>query len=685
MTASMRRDGAIGYVTLDNPPVNAMGLAMRQALMQAVDWAESEPGLERVIVSGAGRAFAAGGDAREFDAAPVAPHLPDVFDRIEACKIPWIAAAHGVALGGGAELMLACRWRIGAPGLTLGLPEVTLGVIPGAGGTQRLPRLVGMTRALEMISSGKPVSAAEALAMGFLDAVAEDPLAAAAALPLSDRPAVSALPAPAADHASVEAARKAAQKKLRGQIAPLRAIDMVEMAATTPFAQALTAERAAFIELRNGPQSRALRHVFFAERAAGAPADVKSAAPSPLRSAAVVGGGTMGSGIAAALLGAGLRVTILETDAEGAERARANVNRILDDTFKRGLVSAEALEARRAAFSASHDYADAADADLAIEAAFESMEVKQTVFAALEGAMRPDAVLATNTSYLDVNVIAAGLRDPSRLIGLHFFAPAHVMKLLEIVRGEASSLTALATGFDLAKRLRKIPVLAGVCDGFIGNRILARYREAADTILMDGATPWEIDEAMRDYGYAMGLYETQDLSGLDIAYAARKRQAATRDPRRRYIPIADRMVEEGRLGRKTAVGWYRYPGGQQIIDPLIEDLVREEAHFAGVVRREFSADEIRRRLLLAMFNEAAGILEEGVALSAADIDLVTVHGYGFPRWRGGLMHAADAVGAAEILAGLRALEAEDPLVWRPSAVIVDCAARGLRLSEWRRG
>jgi len=310
------------------------------------------------------------------------------------------------------------------------------------------------------------------------------------------------------------------------------------------------------------------------------------------------------------------------------------------------------------------------------------MEVKHAVFSALQAAMRPDTLLATNTSYLDVNEIAAVLDDPSRLVGLHFFAPAHIMKLLEIVRGEATSDAALATGFALAKRLRKLPVLAGVCDGFIGNRILARYREAADTVMMDGSNPWEIDEAMVEFGYPMGPYEAQDLSGLDIAFANRRRQDATRDPARRYIPIADRMVNEGRLGKKVGVGWYRYPGGGgKVIDPLVEDLAREEAHFAKVERQAFSAEEIRERLVLAMINEAAAILDEGIAQSAADIDVVTVAGYGFPRWRGGLMHYADSLGAGAILARLEAFAAEDPVAWAPADLIRRLAARGGSFSE----
>ena len=686
MVVTWHREGNTGFVELANPPVNAMGLAVRQGLADAVAWAASETGLDRVIVTGKGRAFAAGGDAREFDAPPAGPHLPDVLALVESCPVPWIAAAHGVALGGGAELMLACRYRIAAPGTQIGLPEVTLGVVPGAGGTQRTPRLVGMARAVDLAATGKPIKAEAALDMGLIDAVADDPVAAAQALApevlAATRP-VSSLPAPQLDADAITAARDTATTRLRGQIAPQRAIDLVKMSAKTPFAEAMVEERRVFLELRDSDQGRALRHIFFAERAARAP-DWLTAAPVEVNEAVVVGGGTMGAGIAYALLGAGIAVVLLETDDDGVARARANVEKIVEASLKRGLITPAKADKLRAALTVTTDYAAGAGAQVAIEAAFESMEVKQTVFRALQAALPADAVLATNTSYLDINEIAAILDDPKRLVGLHFFAPAHIMKLLEIVRGDATSDIALATGFALAKRLRKIPVLAGVCDGFIGNRILARYREAADTLLMDGTNPWELDEAMVDFGYAMGPYEAQDLSGLDIAYANRKRQAETRDPARRYIPIADRMVQEGRLGRKVGVGWYRYPGGGgKVIDPLVEDLVREESWFAKVTRRAFSADEIRRRLLLAMINEAAAILAEGIAASARDIDLVTVFGYGFPRWRGGLMHYADTIGAARIVAGLQELAGEDPLVWAPSTALVACAEGGIRLADYK--
>ncbi len=684
MTVSCRREGAVGYVTISNPPVNAIGLEVRRGLLAAVDWAEAEK-LDRVIVTGDNGVFAAGGDAREFDAPPVEPHLPDVLNRIEAASMPWIAAINGVALGGGLEIALACRYRVADPSAKLGLPEVGLGVVPGAGGTQRLPRLVGMEKALELIPTGKTISAHDAQTIGLIDLVSDTPVVDAETVvpeeldlivPLCDRPVDFVV--------ETEAAMALADKKAPNQNAPKEAIRLIELASKSEFSVGLAAERTTFIELRSGEQARALRHIFFAERAAKRPSWI-SASPVNVEKAVVVGGGTMGAGIAYALLSAGIKVSILETDEDGVERAKANVERIIGQSLSRGFIPETKADALRERFDATTDYSTAGQADLAIEAAFESMEVKQTVFTRLQKVMPNDAVLATNTSYLDLNAIAEVLDDPSRLVGLHFFAPAHIMKLLEIVQGEHTSERALATGFALAKRLRKIPVLAGVCDGFIGNRILQRYREAADTVFMDGSTPWEVDEAMVEFGYAMGPYEAQDLSGLDIAHANRRRQDATRDPNRRYIPIADRMIELGKLGRKTGAGWYRYPGGAKVDDPIVADLALEECHFEKRTRTDYSEDEIRHRLLLAMINEAADILSEGIAQNARDIDLVTVFGYGFPRWRGGLMHFADTIGVRKILADLNTLCEEDPLVWKPSQVIQDCVEKGISFADWQRG
>lgn len=686
MSVTTRSEAEVGYVEINNPPVNAIGQSVRQGLLDAVRWA-GDLGLSRVILSGNGRAFAAGADAREFDQAPQEPHLPDVVNAIDESSVPWIAAINGVALGGGAEIAMACRMRIMAPTAQIGMPEVTLGVIPGAGGTQRLPRLVGLAKSSEMTSFGKPLSAKAALAAGLVHLVEDDPVVAALRVNpevLGSTVPTWKLPAPAIDAGVIAGARNAIAIKSPNQIAPARAIDVIEQGLTLKFHDALPAERATFMELKASDQARALRHMFFAERAAKAP-DWLTAAPMPLDHVAVVGGGTMGAGIAYALLNAGLKVTILETDIDGVGRAVSNVEKIIAASLKRGLIDQAGADGRAGRFAATTDYTQVADATLAIEAAFESMDVKKDVLTKLFSTLPDGAILASNTSYLDVNEIAETVPDPSRVVGLHFFAPAHIMKLLEIVRGAKTSDAALAIGFALAKMLRKIPVLAGVCDGFIGNRILARYREAADTVFMDGSTPWGVDNAMKAFGYPMGPYEAQDMSGLDIAHANRRRQDATRDPNRRYVSIADRMIELGKLGRKTGAGWYLYPAaGGKIEDPTVVDLALEASQLANRERTDYAAAEISKRLVLAMINEAANILQEGIALSARDIDIVTVSGYGFPRWRGGLMHYADSLGADAIVADLELLAKEDPIAWKISPLLLDCAQSGAALADFKR-
>jgi len=685
MAVSWRKDGIYGFVQLDNPPVNAINRDMRQGLLDAAEWAEME-GLKRVIVSGAGSAFAAGADAKEFDMPPEAPHLPDVLNRIEASKVPWIAALHGAVLGGGAELALACRYRVARPDANIGFPEVILGLVPGAGGTQRLPRLVGPEGALKMVPTGKAISGRQAKKSGLVDAIGDNPVQLASAITpqeLERAVPTGALQIAAIDSAHYDAAKKNAARRLRGQTAPLKAIDLLNVAQTESLDAGMKIERAVFLDLRQSDQARALRYIFFAERGAKIPAILREEMTMPDH-VAVIGGGTMGAAIAYGFLNAGVKITLLETGDAGIERASATIETLISNSLSSGRIDETGASARRHHLTLTTDYKDLADADLAIEAVFEDFSVKQEVLLALQDTLRPDAVIATNTSYLNVDGLAASLADPSRLVGLHFFAPAYIMKLLEIVKGDKTSSKALAMGYAVAKRLGKIPVVAGVCDGFIGNRILARYREAADILLVDGCTPWDIDAAMVDFGYAMGPYEAQDLSGLDIAYAHRRRQDDIRDPARRYIAIADRMVATGRLGRKAGAGWYRYPaGGGKAIDPLVEDLVIEESYLAGVKRRSFTHDEIQTRLLAAMINEASDILYEGIAQTAADIDLVLVHGYGFPRWRGGVMHYADHSGASEWLQILRELESEDPLMWRPSKVIIDCAAQAIPFSAWQ--
>lgn len=683
MTGSYEITDGIAIITIDNPPVNVIGLALREMIVTALD-AALAAGVRRVILTGAGPNFVTGADAREFDAPPAPPHLHDILSRIAAFPVPCVAAINGTAMGGGLEIALACRVRICAPDARLGLPEVTLGVVPGAGGTQRLPRLIGIARSMAMIVQGRVIDAAEALKTGLVDALADDPLAAALALKDADlaaRPDAADLPPPAVDSGAVAEARRQAARRSPGQIAPLRAVDLIEAASRLSLAEGLALERATFLDLRQSDQAAALRHVFFAERAAMSRGrDLP--APVGVTRAIVVGGGTMGAAIAYALVGIGVHVTTVETSDEAVARARTNIAALYADAVKRGKCSQEQADTTLAA---RHDlrvgYDSLPDADIAIEAAFEDLTVKRQIFAALDKALPEGAILATNTSYLDVNAIFEGLSNPARLLGLHFFAPAHVMKLLEIIRAKTTSAQTLATAFHLASRLGKIPVESGVCDGFIGNRILTRYRQTTDILLMEGALPERVDAAMEGFGMAMGPYAVQDLSGLDIAYANRQRKGLRTRAGIRYIPIADRMVEElKRLGRKTRAGWYDYDGAERRPSAVVEALVLDCAVSTGRARRAIPEAEIRDRAILAMIEEGLHILEEGIARRPADIDLVLVHGYGFPRWRGGPMHHADRLGLSSILSRLSAFAAEDPLSWRVPGLLKTLVAEGKPLS-----
>jgi 3-hydroxyacyl-CoA dehydrogenase len=665
MPVSYERRGEAAVVTFDNPPLNVFGQAMRAGLQAAITRARAERP-ERLILTGAGKAFVAGADAKEFDGPPLAPQLNDVLAELVDLPCPTVAAISGPALGGGLEIALACRMRVAAPDATLGQPEVILGLVPGAGATQRLPRLIGMAAAVDLIGQGRSITAAQGLDLGLIDALSDDPLAAALSLPTETlRRAIAAdhRPAPQPDDAAIAAAHTQANRRAAGQEAPHLAIDLVAAAATEPMDQVLLRERATFIARRPSAQARALRHIFFAERAAGSQGRAYPAPSKPVQSALVVGGGLMGAGIAYALTASGLTVHVVETDAAGVARAQANLDKLIVQGVDRGSIPDAA--AFRARLTVRAGYDDLPAVDLAIEAAFESMEVKRTIFAALQAALPETTVLATNTSYLDVNVLASGIANPGRFLGLHFFAPAHVMKLLEIVRGAQTSDEALGVAFALAKRLGKIPVVSGVCDGFIGNRILARYRQTADVLMIEGSCPKGIDASMRAFGMAMGPYEAQDMSGLDIAHANRTRQNLRARSDIRYVTIADTLVENlGRLGRKTGAGWYDYDAaGKAVESDAVAQVIYRAADAAGIARIARSPEQIAERALLAMIMEATRILEEGIAARPKDIDLVMVHGYGFPRWRGGLMHYADTITPPVLLSQLEALTAEDPLSW----------------------
>ncbi len=679
MTVTIAREGSIAVVTVDNPPVNALSQALRQALVEAVSELDADATVKAVVLICAGRTFIAGADVSEFGKPPQPPHLPDVVAAIEGTKKPWIAAIHGSALGGGLEVALGCAYRVAVSSANLGLPEVKLGIIPGAGGTVRLPRLIGAAAAVDLVTGGSPLSAKKAEGLGLIDAVIDGDLR-AGAVAFAERIAEKSLPqpisrraAPAIEAGFWESAEKAVAAKAKREIAPLRALASIRKACETDFADAMAFERETFLALRGSEQAAALRHVFFAERAAPRPPELAGITPRDIRSAAVIGGGTMGVGIAAALRDAGLPVVLIERDATAVERGLANVKSIYDGSVKRGRMTQAVADQRMAGVTGGDDYGLLADTDLVIEAVFEDLAVKRAVFEKLSAVCRPDAVLATNTSYLDPGAISAGIVHPERFLGLHFFSPAHVMKLLEIVPTEATAPEVLAAGFALARQLAKIPVRAGICDGFIGNRILKLTRAQAERLLLSGATPSAVDAAMRDFGLPMGPFEAQDLGGLDIA--AFQRKAARERGETPFAPVAERLCALQRFGQKTGGGWYDYQSGDRAPKPseTVAAIIAEEA--ADRPQRAWSEAEIADAILLPMVNEATRILEERVALRAADIDLVKIHGYGFPRWRGGPMHYAEARGLAEVVAVLDRLAAEG-LAEAPSEGLRRAAAAG---------
>ncbi len=689
--AVVRREqrGDILLVTIDNPPVNALGADVRAGLLAAIEAADADPGVAAVLIAGSGRTFIGGADIREFGKPPLPPALPDVCNRIEACTKPVVAAIHGPALGGGLEVALAAHYRIALPAAKLGLPEVQLGLLPGAGGTQRTPRLVGAAPALEMMLSGRHLGAAEAHKLGLVDRVAGegDPieigLAYARELLAQGAPVrrtrdADVLQDRAAQTAAIEQLRLETAKKSRGLFSPLKIVEAVQGAVDLPFDEGLALERKLFLACLDSPQRAGLVHAFFAEREAAKSPETQSSQPRPVARIGVVGGGTMGAGITVSCLDAGLPVTMIERDEEALARGRANVDKVYAGLVAKGRMTEDAKAAVMARWTGSTAYDALADADLVIEAVFEDMEVKKAVFAELDRVCKPGAVLATNTSYLDIDALAASIARPQDVIGLHFFSPANIMKLLEIVVPAKVAPDVVATAFELAKKLRKTPVRAGVCDGFIGNRILAVYRQAADAMMEDGASPYQIDKAVRDFGFPMGPYQMSDLAGGDIGWATRKRRAPTRDPRARYVQIADRLCERGWFGQKTGRGYYLYEAGSRTgtPDPEVDAIVDAERRRAGVTPRSFTDEEIMRRYMAAMINEGAKVVADKIALRPLDVDVTFVHGYGFPRYRGGPMKYADMIGLPQVLADIRAFAKEDPLFWQPAPLLVELVERG---------
>ncbi len=687
---NIAREGQVLVVTIQNPPVNALSQAVRQGLADAVAQARSDAQVEAILLVGSGKAFIAGADIREFGKPAMPPSLPDVLVQLENSDKIVVAAIHGPALGGGLEVALSCHYRLAVSGAKLGLPEVQLGLLPGAGGTQRTPRLIGVKAALDLMLSGRHASAEEALAMGLVDKV--EPagsdartagLAYANALLAQNAPVrrtreATALVDKAASQAELDAAKAESAKKSRGLFSPGKIIECVQGALDLPFEQGMQNERKLFVQCLESPQRAGLIHAFFAERETAKIPEAKAAAPRALNSIGVVGGGTMGAGITVAALDAGLPVVMVERDEESIARGRANVEKVYDGLIAKGRMTAEKKAAIMARYSGSTDYAALAQVDLVIEAVFEEMGVKKAVFAELDKVCKPGAVIATNTSYLDIDAIAASISRPQDVIGLHFFSPANIMKLLEIVVPAKVSADVVATAFELARRMKKVPVRAGVCDGFIGNRILAVYREAANYLLEDGASPYQIDEAVREFGYPMGPFQVADLAGGDIGWATRKRKAATRDPKARYVQIADRIAEKGWFGQKTQRGYYLYPQGARVgeQDPEVLAIVDAERQRAGVTPRSFSNAEIMRRYMAAMVNEGANVVREGIALRPLDVDVTFLYGYGFPRFRGGPMKWADMVGLDKILADIREFAKEDALFWTPSPLLVELVEKG---------
>jgi 3-hydroxyacyl-CoA dehydrogenase len=684
---SIIRHDEIALILIDNPPVNATAQAVRQGLLDAVAQIDADPTLKAAVIGCAGKTFIAGGDIREFGKTPLLPHLPDVLRIIEDSEKPMVAAIHGAALGGGLETALACHARVMSADAVVGLPEVKLGLAPGAGGTQRLPRLVGMLAALDLVASGRQVPAKEALSLGLVDAVVsgdvrEAAIAEARKLVGKALRRTGRLAVPAYDASAFSAARAQVGKKARGQVSPGVAAGLVAAAADLPFAEGLKRERKTFFDLMHSDQSRALRYGFSAEREVTRVPQLEGVAPRSVEKVGVIGAGTMGAGIAVAFVDGGYDVRVVETSEAAVAGGVERMSGLWARQVKSGRITPAQVEQKLAHVKAGADFGALAACDLIVEAAFEDMAVKKDIFARLGAIAKPGAVLASNTSYLDVNEIGGFSGRPADMIGLHFFSPAQIMRLVEVIKTDSSAADAVASGVAVAKKLRKLPVVCGVCDGFVGNRILAVWRAAAEFALEAGALPEGVDGALEAYGFAMGPFAVSDLAGLDIGWARRQRLAATRDPRKPYAStVADRLCELGRFGQKTGAGWYVYPDGKRHVDPLVSDLVLRVSANKGIVRKPVAAEQIQRLVRAAIVNEGARILSDGIVGRALDIDMVLVHGYGFPAWRGGPMYEADAVGLEQLLADTDELRAFAGSDYEPAKLIRKLAGEGRKFAD----
>jgi 3-hydroxyacyl-CoA dehydrogenase len=690
------RDG-VAIVTLASPPVNGLGFAVRTGLRDAVEAAMTDDGVQAVVITGSGRMFSGGADIREFGQTPPegTPHLPELIDSIEASTKPVLAAMHGVALGGGCELALGCHVRLAAPGTRVGLPEVTLGILPGAGGTQRMPRLIGVPAALDLIVSGRLIPGPKAQALGLLDEVVDGDVVEAAvarARRMVDE-RVTIRRASGLDDRIAEARgkpeifvdfRKKMARRARGFEAPFACVDSIEAAVNLPFAEGLATERKIFLRLVASDQSKAQRHAFFAEREVAKIPDVPKDTPTlPVTTAAVIGCGTMGGGIAMNFANAGIPVTVFEVSQEALDKGLGIVRKNYAATVSKGRLSQEQMDTRLGLITTTIDYGDLAEADVVIEAVFEDMGVKKEVFGTLDTTCKPETILASNTSTLDVDEIADATSRPDKVIGTHFFSPANVMKLMENVRGAKTSPETIATIMKLTKTIGKVGVLVGICDGFVGNRMLYAYRRQADFLLEEGALPHQIDRVIYDFGMPMGPYAMGDLAGLDVGWRIRQRQAATRPKHLRYSTVADRVCEEGRFGQKTGAGWFRYEPGNRtpIPDPIVETLILDVSKERGFTRRVITDQEILERCMYPLVNEGAKILEEGLALRASDIDIVWIYGYGFPRYRGGPMFWADLVGLQTIYDVMSRLHDEHGDWLKPAPLLKRLAEQGKGFGE----
>ncbi len=697
MTAHYEVRGPVAVITLDNPPVNGLGHATRVGITDGLARAEGDAAVTAIVITGAGKAFSGGADIREFGTpkALAEPNLLSVILALEASTKPAVAAIHSVCMGGGLELAMGCHYRVAAPGTLVALPEVKLGLVPGAGGTQRLPRLIGLENALNMIVSGEAVKSemlAAAPGQKLIDKLIDGDLIAGAiafASEVADKrplPLVRSLKVtyPNAD-AYLQFARNTVGAMSRNLPAPLRCIEAVAASISLPFDAGMRKEREIFVSLMMTPESKALRHAFFAERAASKIPDVP--ADTPLREVkklAVIGAGTMGGGIAMNFLNAGIPVVMLEMKQEALDKGVATIRRNYESQVKRGKLKADKYEQRMALLSTTLNYDDLKDAGMVIEAVFEDIGVKEQVFKQLDAVIKPGAILATNTSTLDVNAIAAFTKRPQDVIGTHFFSPANVMKLLEVVRGEKTAKDVLATVMALGKKIRKTCVVSGVCDGFIGNRMIEQYSRQAGFLLEEGCTPAQVDRAMEKFGMAMGPFRMSDLAGNDVGWYIRKRRYLEK-PDLRYSKTADLLCEMGRFGQKTSSGWYDYKPGKRDAIPskLVDDMIARHREELGIKARKISDDEIVQRLVFALVNEGAKIVEEGIALRASDIDVIYLTGYGFPLHRGGPMCYADTVGLFNVVQAMKRFARnphDDQKFWEPAPLLAKLAAEGKNFS-----